>query len=241
MISSANNFPFSQYSSSWLEATLIWYYLAIFQPSIKLLVLSACLDGIGVSASSWGSGLVHQAKDQGGSPVPVSPETNFSILFTLPVESTDQQSNTCIKDFTFFNIWIGRAKILVWNIFSLKMILSNLADLLEQIIRGEPYNESVDWFSFGVVLYEMLEGRLPFHGRDEDEMFNSILHENAKPHKHIKSDSPAAACIRLASLFLIILVEISRHCAAPFRDMPFKMSQLRSNQRKSDIHHDSVA
>uniref|UniRef100_A0A8C5XDJ3 Protein kinase C n=1 Tax=Microcebus murinus TaxID=30608 RepID=A0A8C5XDJ3_MICMU len=43
-----------------------------------------------------------------------------------------------------------------------------------EILLGQKYNHSVDWWSFGVLLYEMLIGQSPFHGQDEEELFHSI-------------------------------------------------------------------
>ena len=51
---------------------------------------------------------------------------------------------------------------------------SQLWHLLPQILQGLKYSFSVDWWSFGVLLYEMLIGQSPFHGDDEDELFESI-------------------------------------------------------------------
>lgn len=50
--------------------------------------------------------------------------------------------------------------------------------LCDQILLGQKYNSSVDWWSFGVLLYEMLIGQSPFHGRDEEELFQSIRTDN---------------------------------------------------------------
>ncbi|XP_023381478.1 protein kinase C theta type-like [Pteropus vampyrus] len=47
-----------------------------------------------------------------------------------------------------------------------------------EILLGQKYNHSVDWWSFGVLLYEMLVGQSPFHGQDEEELFHSIRMDN---------------------------------------------------------------
>lgn len=43
-----------------------------------------------------------------------------------------------------------------------------------EIILYQPYGPSVDWWSFGVLMYEMLVGQPPFEGEDEEELFSSI-------------------------------------------------------------------
>ncbi|XP_041349974.1 protein kinase C delta type-like isoform X2 [Gigantopelta aegis] len=49
-----------------------------------------------------------------------------------------------------------------------------------EILKGLRYNSSVDWWSFGVLLYEMLIGQSPFHGDDEEDLFHSIMHDTPR-------------------------------------------------------------
>ncbi|KAK0074134.1 hypothetical protein PV325_008718, partial [Microctonus aethiopoides] len=57
------------------------------------------------------------------------------------------------------------------------------------IIKGLKYNQSVDWWSFGVLLYEMLTGQSPFSGCDEDELFWSICNERPFIPRYLSQES----------------------------------------------------
>ncbi|EUB62385.1 Protein kinase C, brain isozyme [Echinococcus granulosus] len=43
-----------------------------------------------------------------------------------------------------------------------------------EIISYKPYGKAVDWWAFGVLLYEFLAGQPPFDGDDEEELFRNI-------------------------------------------------------------------
>uniref|UniRef100_A0A673ASU3 Protein kinase C n=1 Tax=Sphaeramia orbicularis TaxID=375764 RepID=A0A673ASU3_9TELE len=47
-----------------------------------------------------------------------------------------------------------------------------------EIVAYQPYNTAVDWWSYGVLLYEMLAGQPPFDGIDEEELFQSIMEQS---------------------------------------------------------------
>jgi serine/threonine protein kinase len=46
-----------------------------------------------------------------------------------------------------------------------------------QILLEKRYGRAVDWWAFGVLMYEMLLGQSPFRGDDEDEIFDAILED----------------------------------------------------------------
>lgn len=47
-----------------------------------------------------------------------------------------------------------------------------------EILMDKPYNRAVDWWAFGVLIYEMLLGQSPFKGDDEEEIFEAIMDDD---------------------------------------------------------------
>jgi serine/threonine-protein kinase len=55
-------------------------------------------------------------------------------------------------------------------------------------IQDKPLDERIDLFSFGVTLYEMASGHLPFDRETAGATFGAILHEGAELPSHWNSE-----------------------------------------------------
>ncbi|KAI3471966.1 hypothetical protein Pfo_028654 [Paulownia fortunei] len=52
--------------------------------------------------------------------------------------------------------------------------------LAPEIIKGEGHGSAVDWWTFGVLLYELLYGKTPFKGAGNEETLASVVLQNLK-------------------------------------------------------------
>lgn len=61
--------------------------------------------------------------------------------------------------------------------------------LAPEVLEDNDYGRAVDWWGVGVVMYEMMIGRLPFYNRDHDILFELILMEEVRFPKTISSEA----------------------------------------------------
>ncbi|XP_063229979.1 RAC serine/threonine-protein kinase [Bacillus rossius redtenbacheri] len=61
--------------------------------------------------------------------------------------------------------------------------------LAPEVLEDNDYGRAVDWWGIGVVMYEMMCGRLPFYNRDHDVLFTLILMEDVKFPRTISNEA----------------------------------------------------
>jgi serine/threonine protein kinase len=58
-----------------------------------------------------------------------------------------------------------------------------------EILLEQKYGRAVDWWAFGVLIYQMLLGKSPFRGDDDDEVFDAIMTDEPLYPIHMPRDS----------------------------------------------------
>ncbi|KAG1714342.1 putative protein kinase C delta type [Nymphon striatum] len=119
-----------------------------------------------------------------GTPEYMAPELHGYSYRDLKLDNVllDHEGHVKIADF-------GMCKLSVYDEYKTSTFCGTPDYLAPEIIQGQHYNQSVDWWSFGVMLYEMLIGQSPFNGTDEDELFYSICNEIAYYPRFLSKES----------------------------------------------------
>ncbi|KFH64054.1 AGC/YANK protein kinase [Podila verticillata NRRL 6337] len=77
-------------------------------------------------------------------------------------------------------------------------IAGSMAYMAPEVLLRKGYFESVDWWSLGVVTFELLFGKRPFRGKSNDMLTNSILRDPL-PFPDNVSDLVSANCVDVLS------------------------------------------
>jgi serine/threonine protein kinase len=93
--------------------------------------------------------------------------------------------NVIYRDLKPENVMIGadgHIKLTDFGLAKLNEVRGNMTStfcgtpeyLAPEILTKQPYNEAVDWWALGVIMYEMLFGKTPFFNRVRNKMFQNI-------------------------------------------------------------------
>ncbi|KAM3829592.1 RAC-beta serine/threonine-protein kinase isoform 1-T1 [Vipera latastei] len=63
--------------------------------------------------------------------------------------------------------------------------------LAPEVLEDNDYGRAVDWWGLGVVMYEMMCGRLPFYSQDHERLFELILMEDIRFPRTLSPDAKA--------------------------------------------------
>ncbi|KAJ5086528.1 hypothetical protein NUU61_007835 [Penicillium alfredii] len=117
----------------------------------------------------------------GGAPTMIPARTGGSSTTALPTIDT----KSCIADFRT-NSFVGTEEYIA-----------------PEVIKGCGHTSAVDWWTLGILVYEMLYGTTPFKGKNRNATFASILRDEVSFPEHSGAQQTSNMCKSLIRKLLI--------------------------------------
>lgn len=57
------------------------------------------------------------------------------------------------------------------------------------MLLDKPYGRAIDWWAFGIILYQMMTAQSPYHGQDQDDVYDAILTAEPSYPEYLPSDA----------------------------------------------------
>ena len=145
---------------------------------------------------------VTEAKEK-GTQLPISQILGYSEQIAQGL-SKAHEKGIVHRDIKSDNIMVtndGLIKIMDFGLAKLKgkvgvtkagSTVGTAAYMSPEQVQGEEVDEQTDIWSFGVVIHELVTGKLPFRGEHESAMMYSIMNEEPKPLRALRRETPEA-------------------------------------------------
>jgi len=171
-------------------------------PNIAALRTALTLDNQLVMLMEYVDGVTLSSRLESG-PIPVSDAVNYSGQL-LSALSYAHKLNVIHRDVKPGNMMLTRDGVVKLMDFGIARpnnemgltitgtTLGSLNYMSPEQVRGEPVDARSDLYSFGVSLYEMVTGRLPFRGNSNYSVMSAHLQETPPPPVSIRPDLPQA-------------------------------------------------
>ena len=102
-------------------------------------------------------------------------------------------------------------------------VMGTISYMSPEQARGETVDHRSDIFSFGIILYEMLTGELPFKGSDQLSVWNAITEKDPPPMRAVPAD-----------LDRIVRRALAKRAAERFQTSADLLAELTVQKRQSD-------
>lgn len=96
----------------------------------------------------------------------------------------DQDGNAVLTDFGLAKLGMSRDK-------TTKTVCGTPEYIAPEIIQNKPYDKSADWWSLGILIYEMLSGKHPYKNKNNDQaaMYRKIVEVPVKMRPEFSSEA----------------------------------------------------